>query len=163
MPEALHPVRAEAVSGGENWIFKNGEGEQEEMQMSIYQAMADFLNGASILETRQELMRLGWSAKKANEWLLKAMRSNGDAMPARSGDSEINVMQAVLPHGLPKEEWAQGSRNTAWTVCAALRGGRRDDVRRDRQAAGMLKGGGANVLQPRDSQVEAQASVAKPS
>lgn len=42
--------------------------------MSVYRVTKDFLNGASILETRQELMRLGWSAERANGWLLKSMR-----------------------------------------------------------------------------------------
>lgn len=41
--------------------------------MSIYQTMSEFLNGARILETRKELMRLGWSAERANGWLLKNM------------------------------------------------------------------------------------------
>lgn len=100
--------------------------------MSIYRTMSEFLNGARILETRKELMRLGWSAERANGWLLKNMVF---AVSAKSGKRTVasGVRDASPTSGVTAKS-VQPPSNTRPMFSAPI--AKRDFLRPTRSDAG---------------------------
>lgn len=93
----------------------SGEAEDQGEKVSIYQTMSEFLQGdARILETRTELIRLGWSAERANGWLLKNMRFAVSAKIARH-ESTTDVTAANVTTCVP-EKSARRANSKAKTI-----------------------------------------------